>query len=356
VIPITEPHFCGIQLSRTSRPSFGTLRSRRLLLWRKEQTKSSTGRTSKRVSTSRHSPVKAASLNTAAIRILWPLLSAAGLNDGNTERYEVVASVSATIRQELINLPRGLYAGAHHRQPVANEVVTSGLATIRPHYDWGMRIANSIRLKAAMYLLLTAQVASLGCRRNRLVEQAEYDVISAYVNQRVLIESEAGRGHPADRRALRIVIVAVSGSDHGPLNSFYDSKGQLIPWSKSGDWLQGKEPALQRATFQDFRQRNMHPTTFQSSFHLSIPFQLIAQSDLDAILEGGGGWPAFYKRFPNSSGVITFSRVGFSPDGKQAIFLESHGCGPLCGSGSYVIMRKDDTGWATEKIVETWVS
>jgi len=67
-------------------------------------------------------------------------------------------------------------------------------------------------------------------------------------------------------------------------------------------------------------------------------------------------WPAFYKQFPRSQGLLTFSRVGFSTDGNQAFFYYSNRCEGLCGVGCYVVMQRSGNSWAIDKEITIWVS
>ena len=78
-------------------------------------------------------------------------------------------------------------------------------------------------------------------------------------------------------------------------------------------------------------------------------------SQLDSIFKNGD-WLAYYKRFPGSPGILTFSRVGFSEDGAQALFYVADRCGGLCGGGFYVVMQKRSGHWLIEKEIEMWIS
>jgi len=71
----------------------------------------------------------------------------------------------------------------------------------------------------------------------------------------------------------------------------------------------------------------------------------------------GGDWPRFYEKFPNSSGVLHLSRVGFSPDKNQAVFYIANHCGGLCGGDYFVIMeKKTGSAWKILQEVQLWIS
>jgi hypothetical protein len=67
-------------------------------------------------------------------------------------------------------------------------------------------------------------------------------------------------------------------------------------------------------------------------------------------------WTAFYARFPDASGIIRFSRVGYSDDGREAAVAVSYSCGQLCGRGSIVVLEKRDGVWRVRSSRMNWVS
>ena len=230
----------------------------------------------------------------------------------------------------------------------------SGLRTIRPHYDQAMPTIERI-WRATAVCTLALLMTNVGCGNIRTVQPAEYDVLSAFVNEQLAPSSGIGTDKTRSGENNQVVILSMSQSDDDARNSLYDSKGQRIPWPQYGITLQARFPALQRRTFDDFRERNRYQSRFQPSFHMTLPYELVARSEVNAIFKSGG-WPAFYKRFPGSPGLIAFSRVGFSSDGMQAVFYASNSCGGLCGGGLYVVMEKRGGQWTIEKKIDTWVS
>jgi hypothetical protein len=70
----------------------------------------------------------------------------------------------------------------------------------------------------------------------------------------------------------------------------------------------------------------------------------------------GGWWPDYYQKYPGAQGLLTLSRVGFSPDVKQAVFYASNTCGGLCATDAYVVMERRDSGWTIVKEVIVRVS
>lgn len=116
-------------------------------------------------------------------------------------------------------------------------------------------------------------------------------------------------------------------------------------------------PPLKRTTIDAFREVNKKQASLRRSFHLGVDYELVDSTQLEPFFKrGGGDWPAFYKRFPSSSGIVRFSRIGFSEDGMQALFYLNNHCGGLCGTGMYVVMEKRNGRWAIEREIEMWIS
>lgn len=80
-------------------------------------------------------------------------------------------------------------------------------------------------------------------------------------------------------------------------------------------------------------------------------------TDLDLHLDDiNNFWPAFYKQYPGSSGLISFSNVGFNEQHDQAFLYASRSCGGLCGEGSYFLLKKVNGRWEIVKEQGLWVS
>jgi hypothetical protein len=52
----------------------------------------------------------------------------------------------------------------------------------------------------------------------------------------------------------------------------------------------------------------------------------------------------FRELFPNANGLLSVSRVGFDAGRRYAAVQVGHWCGSLCGSGGYVLLRRDAHG------------
>lgn len=211
--------------------------------------------------------------------------------------------------------------------------------------------------KRFITILLSLVVALTACNRGqkpttptREVSAAEYEVLTAWIDATMTVNERAGKGI-----AKRLVIFDTTNSGDDDLLG--DENGRPIPWEKTAESIREKDPALQQAALDAFRKVNAQQAFLRRSLHPSIDYELVTSAQLKPIFcKHCGFWPAYYKQFPGSQGLLTFSGVGFSADGTQAFFYFSNRCEGLCGTGDYVIMEKRDGRWVIQKQVNMWVS
>lgn len=97
---------------------------------------------------------------------------------------------------------------------------------------------------------------------------------------------------------------------------------------------------------------------FGGSHELSIPDLNIAIANLSDLptSDVGAFWSEFYKRYPDSYGIIYFSRVGFNERLDQAFVYVQQSCQDTCGAGSYVLLTKSNGKWHIFKDEVLWIS
>ena len=64
---------------------------------------------------------------------------------------------------------------------------------------------------------------------------------------------------------------------------------------------------------------------------------------------GADGWTVFYERFPNSSGYLSLSAVGFSHGHDEAFVHARRSFGEKRGEGGFFVLRKTTRGWEIER-------
>ena len=99
--------------------------------------------------------------------------------------------------------------------------------------------------------------------------------------------------------------------------------------------------------------KRLRPMNGLEARHVFLPYEeyqsLFRNLDVD-------GWGEFGRRFPNSSGYVEFSSIGFNRAGDEAFLYAARSCGGLCGGGWHFLLRKTARGWEIERSEVLWVS
>jgi hypothetical protein len=117
---------------------------------------------------------------------------------------------------------------------------------------------------------------------------------------------------------------------------------------------------IDSAAISDYQARNQQPHSLKllTGAGLRVPVVLVTSESL-RVLPGDDPekyWDRFYRRFPHSDGSISLSAIGYNAKGDAALLMVSHGCGALCGSGSIVVVRRDDGRWHVVSNTNLWMS
>jgi hypothetical protein len=178
---------------------------------------------------------------------------------------------------------------------------------------------------------------------------AEYEVLTAWIDATFTAKERVGKG------VVKVVIFDTTDSDDDHL--LRDENGQPLPWEKMAESLRKKDPALEQAALDAFRKVNTQKALLRRSLHPSIDYEVVTSAQLEPIFcKHCGFWPEYYRQFPGSQGLLTFSGVGFGVDGTQAFFYFNNRCEGLCGGGDYVVMEKHNGRWVIQKDIGMWVS
>jgi hypothetical protein len=137
----------------------------------------------------------------------------------------------------------------------------------------------------------------------------------------------------------------------------YEDESVKEKWGRSQPFHQlVKElmPEVEPKTLDDYLAKNKTPEALRIS-DLGIDYVIVKDSDLpDDGLDKF--WTKFYKKYPNSSGIVFFSNVGFNDRYDQAFVYAGRSCGGLCASGDYFLLRKLNGKWTIVQDQGLWVS
>jgi hypothetical protein len=120
-----------------------------------------------------------------------------------------------------------------------------------------------------------------------------------------------------------------------------------------------RTPELKRETLDDFHAQAKKCQTLSRRFEIPIKYVLVTGKEVEQLFpdnELDRAWGRFYAKYPGSSGIISFSNVGFNPEMDQAYLSTGRGCGGLCGAGYNVLLTKKRGVWKVQSQTATWVS
>jgi hypothetical protein len=124
--------------------------------------------------------------------------------------------------------------------------------------------------------------------------------------------------------------------------------------------LKNEFSELESVLFANYRKTNAATVNFDNKFSVKTKsVSLIGEKQLASIFSGSdvnGGWTKFNTTYPDASGYITFSQIGYNSTQTQAILEIGHFYGSLGADGAIVILKKENGAWKILKIQATWVS
>jgi len=149
----------------------------------------------------------------------------------------------------------------------------------------------------------------------------------------------------------------------GDIDHFYRPRAHLVVDSTAGILLWGLESQdliltsmesrsdISREVIADYAAVNQVPRLLSADmFATQLPVRLLSRAELNRLLESvevGTDTRGFPEPLP-AAGRVRFSRVGFSPDGRQAVLYVDFLCGGLCGSGQLMFLEKTDDRWQVQ--------
>jgi hypothetical protein len=128
------------------------------------------------------------------------------------------------------------------------------------------------------------------------------------------------------------------------------------------DYAINKLTVLLPQTISNFQNQSRQCNLLNPQFSIPTKFIIASKSKISKVfLEDDifGDWSRFYTEYPNSSGLINFSNIGFNSEMTQAFVYTGRSCGGKCGAGYYVVLQKKQNkqnNWIVTDKVNSWVS
>jgi hypothetical protein len=197
---------------------------------------------------------------------------------------------------------------------------------------------------ARIYILLLCSLVisvRLGGEAKQIeVSAEEYAVYSAYLNG---VEQ-----NPNDGKPVKLIVI----DSHTMATVSSCSQDNIAKYNKriAKDEL--------KPLFEDLLARSRESALLKRLFSIRHDYILLGRKDYAAFfrIKDIEGWEDFYKKYPNSSGYVSLSRIGFNTTFTKAILFRSESCGSLCGSGDYILFEKTNGKWKDVDRFNCWMS
>lgn len=106
-----------------------------------------------------------------------------------------------------------------------------------------------------------------------------------------------------------------------------------------------------------YRLRNDQPYALEANFTLKRAYELMPQSEYDALVRAGSAsWQDFKAKYPQAEGVYVLSRAGLNAARDEALVSIGYYCGSLCAEGGVFLMVKEDGVWKVKQELAVWMA
>jgi hypothetical protein len=217
-------------------------------------------------------------------------------------------------------------------------------ATHHSRFDTGTRLFISIltAMLCAAALVASQNTPAQNSEAMPIPDLDEYTVYSAVLNSKY-----------ASTKDEQIVINAETTS--GPKRSFISFRGAYVGPKR--------RPELESSTTSDFDEKNRTSWLLEKRLDLKLNYVLVTSDELRTTfrLDAHGlpnkrTWEEFYLHYPGSSGLGSFSRVGFNAKHDQALVYIAVQHGLVGGSGRFCVLSRSDMMWKIQEEVLVWLS
>ena len=110
-------------------------------------------------------------------------------------------------------------------------------------------------------------------------------------------------------------------------------------------------PNLQQNTIDNYNFCNQNSSPFKINIDKSLSSDFISWKKWESL----GGWEGFYQTYPNSHGLVGFSKIGYNTTANQAMVCVSWYVHYLAGGG-YIIILSRGENWQIDQMEIIWIS
>jgi hypothetical protein len=132
--------------------------------------------------------------------------------------------------------------------------------------------------------------------------------------------------------------------------SYGFAKGSLVIQQETLASVKLDDSCLTPEAYREFKdaiqdyKRHTKTMLLQTRFESDKPYELVNTETIETLIKNHN-WDEFYKRYPDSGGILMMSAVGFNRQRTLAIVYTWSTCNNQCGLGSFALLRKIDGKW-----------
>lgn len=120
-----------------------------------------------------------------------------------------------------------------------------------------------------------------------------------------------------------------------------------------------KETGVSAKCFEEWSLRNKESTSVKFKIFSELDIDFMSAYDIDTLFAGATAkenWEQFNNLYEDYDGFIAISRIGYNDTKDQAVLLLEHHCGPSCGTGKFINLKKTLNKWAVRSTLTMWLA
>ncbi len=113
-----------------------------------------------------------------------------------------------------------------------------------------------------------------------------------------------------------------------------------------------KDKGIPKEVIEDWWKNNETAITLERKFDFAYDYVLVTRAELDKY-KPETFFTEFYKKYPDSNGLISVSRIGFDKAKNRALIHVIHNYGSLGANYNFLFMEKTQDGWTVAQRIST---
>ena len=113
---------------------------------------------------------------------------------------------------------------------------------------------------------------------------------------------------------------------------------------------------ISKQCIEDFYQKNQNSDKLKQELKLLKDYIFISNEELNNIYQEKNRWKIFYKKYQNSSGIITLSKITFNKSKRKAIVYHGNRRSGRGGIGIIYILEQKNNKWQVIYEEAVWKS